>query len=275
MKRLILLLTIIYPFGLFAQEASSYRPFIEEGKMWYITGDDSYFRHYIEGDTIVAGRACKKWMQQEGYIVGGEEFKAVYAYEEDKKVWFFYEGDTVPRLMFDFGAEVGDTLVVWQPCAHSYDNVRQYEYWQTYFPKDFTDTLLIQEVSYVKEGGRIQRKVLYSDVDQNHKSNWTFMYEGIGSRINPNFNQSDKKPHSPVLQLLACFIDDEMLYYDELAERWNIPLPTSITAPHSDTFSENRSLSLAPWTDLSGRHLSSPPSRPGLYIKDGRKVMIK
>ena len=53
MKRFILLLTILYPFCLFAQD-ESYRPFIEEGKMWYITGDDSYFRHYIEGDTIVA-----------------------------------------------------------------------------------------------------------------------------------------------------------------------------------------------------------------------------
>jgi hypothetical protein len=30
-----------------------------------------------------------------------------------------------------------------------------------------------------------------------------------------------------------------------------------------------------PWTDLSGRRLTTPPTRPGLYIRDGRKVMVK
>ena len=29
------------------------------------------------------------------------------------------------------------------------------------------------------------------------------------------------------------------------------------------------------WLDLSGRRLSTPPTRPGLYIKVGRKVMVK
>lgn len=29
------------------------------------------------------------------------------------------------------------------------------------------------------------------------------------------------------------------------------------------------------WSDLSGRHLNSAPTHPGLYIKDGRKVVAK
>lgn len=34
-------------------------------------------------------------------------------------------------------------------------------------------------------------------------------------------------------------------------------------------------LSSHPLTDISGRRLTTPPTRPGVYIKDGRKVMIK
>ena len=29
------------------------------------------------------------------------------------------------------------------------------------------------------------------------------------------------------------------------------------------------------WFDLSGKKLNGAPSRPGIYIRDGRKVLIK
>ena len=65
MKRFILLLTILYPFCLFAQD-DGYRPFIEEGKVW-VSGmyteiyEDWHLQHYIvydsfQGDTIVNGK---------------------------------------------------------------------------------------------------------------------------------------------------------------------------------------------------------------------------
>ena len=50
---------------------------------------------------------------------------------------------------------------------------------------------------------------------------------------------------------------------------------TSVTAPHSNDSSDNRSLSSANWTDLSGHHLSAPPTRKGVYIMDGKKVVVK
>ena len=33
--------------------------------------------------------------------------------------------------------------------------------------------------------------------------------------------------------------------------------------------------SLPTWTDLSGRRLTTPPTQKGVYIKDGRKVLVK
>ena len=43
-------------------------------------------------------------------------------------------------------------------------------------------------------------------------------------------------------------------------------LPSSLTLQPS---------SLPTWTDLSGRRLTTPPTQKGVYIRDGRKILIK
>jgi len=53
------------------------------------------------------------------------------------------------------------------------------------------------------------------------------------------------------------------LPFDDVAVR---DLPSSLTLQPS---------SLPTWTDLSGRQLSTPPSQKGVYIRDGRKILIK
>ena len=50
---------------------------------------------------------------------------------------------------------------------------------------------------------------------------------------------------------------------------------TSVTAPRSNDSSDNRSLSPASWHTLSGHRLTTPPTRKGVYIRDGKKVLIK
>ena len=49
--------------------------------------------------------------------------------------------------------------------------------------------------------------------------------------------------------------------------------PTSITAP-SEGFINHQSIH-PQWFSLSGRPLTTPPTRKGIYIKDGKKVMVK
>ena len=49
--------------------------------------------------------------------------------------------------------------------------------------------------------------------------------------------------------------------------------PTSINSPTQK--SVNRKSVNCKWSDLSGRHLPSLPTQKGIYIKDGRKVLIK
>ena len=68
-------------------------------------------------------------------------------------------------------------------------------------------------------------------------------------------------------------IDNNRLYEykkdDQIVYR-GYEVPTNVNHP----FGSHPS-SINSWHTLYGRRLTTPPSRPGLYIKDGRKVLIK
>ena len=62
MKRLILLLTILYPSFLSAQD-DGYRPFTQEGKRWetQVGGiKENNYCYSIDGDTMINGEYWKK-----------------------------------------------------------------------------------------------------------------------------------------------------------------------------------------------------------------------
>ena len=301
MKRFILLLTILYPFCLFAQD-TTYRPFIEDGKVWVSKcdkdlsleglpvenpGDKPYsyliLYNYFDGDTIVGGRTCKRWIQK---YVGPKSGKfltyIVPIYEEDKKVWFYFEEGVGPFLMYDFGTKVGDTLIVESPDIQRYQRYINNMGLDAYMQM-FTDTLVVYSVGEEFLGNREQtaihfysaKKKLRDESMREFSIQYNYHMCGIGSQWYPLWNNCViKTAQAP--WLIYCVVGNEILYEDrERAEFWNIPLPTSITAPRSDTSSENRSSSSSNCADLSGRQLSSPPTRKGVYIRDGRKVLIK
>ena len=298
MKRFILLLTILYPFCLFAQD-DDYRPLIEEGKAWVsfnpinlqstppFWGYTQYDK--IEGDTVVNGKPCKIWIQnyarrtdEYGHTDGSYELThKIPVYEEDKKVWFFMEGDKEPRLAFDFGAGVGDKVIVQSIEGMYMDYYKKYLSDKYIYADLWSDTLSIKSQTKMEVGGREQRVTYYTShlFKEETFMEYVYLMEGIGS------NEGSVKNIGPnsvswngISQLVFCWVGDEVLYYDPkpgVEYAIDIPFPTSITAPHSTASSENRSSSSANWADLSGHRLSSPPSRPGLYIRDGRKVVVK
>ena len=269
-------------------QKSDYRPLIEDGKTWISFNPDclrddncSWWMGYIqydkiEGDTIVNGQPCKFWNQRYVSCTDGLElFIKVPVYEENQKVWFFLDGDKEPRPAFDFGAEVGDTILAqsiqglyiryyWKYLSDKYDYAH---YW--------SDTLFIKSKVKMEVGGREQKVFYYKSHLQNSDFYMQLVYlmEGIGSNktsvqnIGPNV-----VGYTGIAELISCSVGDEILYFDpEAATRHKIPIPTSITAP-STLNSAPSSLNL--WTDLSGRQLS-PPTHKGIYIKDGKKVMVK
>jgi hypothetical protein len=70
----------------------------------------------------------------------------------------------------------------------------------------------------------------------------------------------------------------------DVFDSYDIPLPTSITSPSNKSVngrsaqgdaSHLKNSVNSTFLDLSGRRLTTPPTRKGIYIKNGRKVLIK
>ena len=86
---------------------------------------------------------------------------------------------------------------------------------------------------------------------------------------------------------MKCYVNDECLYdwsnfgtvaetslIDMLNEMGAYEIPET-TAIHNFPTTINHQSSNHQYYDLSGRHISTPPVRGGVYIKDGKKVMVK
>ena len=283
MKRLYLILLLLYPASLFAQD-SDYRPFVEEGKVWVSgcygeiypseTPHNYIVYDYFDGDTVVNGVGCKRWIER--FVPRDAPGAPILtytmsAYEENGKVWLFHEGETTPRLIYDFLAEPGDTVVIYSAFPYKFLWAKDY-YGTTDKFFETKDILTIQSKNVEDVYGHSQRVTFYkSFVDWFPIFAWYLnsYIEGIGSFRGPSdclsYNNGTDRCH-----LAYCLAGDEIIFYNEaVVNSWNMPLPTSVAVPHAVSGSK------MPWTDLSGRHFSTPPAKKGIYIRGGRKVMVK
>ena len=277
MKRLFILLSIFLSMtATHAQETTdNYRPFIEEGKTWLTFQGCNYppvigvfWRYdYFDGDTVVAGKNCKRWRQKYVRQTTGETFlSTVSAYEEDKKVWFFYENDTLPRLYFDFGAPLYQTFDVTPPFAFMRKSLTEYIYVKMppeEFDDYYTQSTFIYKIEEDSLGGRLQRKYNFQNGNEGDIYLKGYLLEGIGGVTSPDWNLFFFA-RLPVSYLIYCMTPDEVLYYDaEIAQQENAPIPDAIKELPS-----RRTVQSALF-DLSGRRLSARPTK-GLYIEDGK-----
>lgn len=299
MKRIIVLFNmLLFTFAMQAQEATeSYRPFIEEGKVWvsFYDTDLGYLGlpsekksgqaynyliayNYFEGDTVIADKQCKLWVQSYRAPVTNKELRyTLPVFEEGKKVYFFYNGETEPLLAYDFGADVGDSVVIALPDAILYESYMNIWKWSKEdYMTSYTDTIVIHSKAEATVGGRIQKvKYFYTSRRSISKDFVRFNYfmEGIGTHYCPIFNYPLFGLSTQNPWLLCCFIGDEVLYEDEeRASYWDITIPNAIRdlpAPMVKGKSLNGKC-----FDLSGRRLAAPPAK-GIYIKDGKKVVME
>ena len=276
MKRIFLLTNIIlFALSLHAQDASDYRPFIEEGKVWasyrYMPGD--LIGHFVEydyfdGDTVVAGKRCKLWIQE--YVPrdgkGQTRRFSVPAYEENRKVWFFHEGDAEPRLAYDFGANPGDKLIVYPADALEFQYARE-QYGLDFYNETLKDTLLILARGEDIVNDVKQEAIFFTSYKTDYMSainSWDCHLIGVGSTILPTFTCSIGK-NSSKRNLLYCIKGKEVLYSDiELAEEREVLLPTIVrdVTKGQEMLSSNH-------FDLTGRRLTSLPAK-GIYIEGGK-----
>lgn len=209
------------------------------------------------------------------YIDNGEIVYSLYdpvgVREEDGKVYLLYEDykgiitmlQSINRLkdvpipylqtsenellFYDFTLKAGDKY----PTSASYGDI--------YVEK--VDTV-------VSEDG--QKRKLFT------LTNGLQILEGIGCLNTPNQILGFALLHylyPPEAWVYNDQIDNNRLYEykkdDQVVYR-GYEVPANVNHPLGSHPS-----ALTPWYSLSGRRLTAPPTRPGLYIKDGHKVLIK
>jgi len=277
MKALFLLIFFLFSsIFLSAQEPESdYRPFIEEGKVWIQEyNNEQCARFSFCGDTIVYGHKCNKLLYT--IIQGDDTFSSTYAlYEEQGRVWFFYESPlatfdysnehqdlTVPRLLYDFSSQVGDTLKVWLPNSRGYQrscimkiidkiDLDCKEKWFRAFVLD-----ILPEGSFLAPS-------------QKTRIVWL---EGVGTIYSPISNYYNES-NAFMNWLYSCSVNDEIIYSKDSE------IYTFVMGLITNSFDHLPSIKtniqpIPAYYDLSGRRLSTPPTK-GIYIRDGKKVIAQ
>jgi hypothetical protein len=143
MKRLLLILTAFFFLSFVKGQTNIYHPFPDSNAVWTVQArgcctsdcppppspnpvlDDYSFSYFLESDTMINGYTCNKIYQSgfvHSYCMTGNYinnwwpiFKTyIGAYRQDvqlKKVFFIYPSSSQECLLYDFGLDIGDTLM--------------------------------------------------------------------------------------------------------------------------------------------------------------------
>ena len=216
-------------------------PIAVDGKEWAFKTLDvspTEIRMWIDGDTIVGDRTCKKIYKHTRASDGQEKLEVNFCWQDDKQYW---QND---RLLFDFGIDRYDYFF-------GVDNNSEYASFRYVVASG--DTILYD--------GLTRRYVIVSkeiDDDSPSPENVDIWVEGIGSLKTGVFDYNMLAEGKEV-ELLSCTYNGVYLYKNDNTNIKDLPL-----IPEK---------SVIPYYDLQGRPVAAPTR--GIYIKDGRKVILK
>ena len=154
-----------------------YSPFVEEGKIWYMTYNneeapefpDYDYCYYIQGDTLIGDIECKK-LYVFNYNNAQETEYLLAIFEKDKKVFFIPKNTENSYILYDFSMSNGETVSV-TDATHT----------------DWERDLKIVEEIIVNIEGESRRCVLMQPIWEDKTvltpSGWWI--EGVGSESGP------------------------------------------------------------------------------------------
>ena len=188
-----------------AQEMT-YRPMIEDGKVWIVRGCaispssdpmGPWIDYcYLDGDTIIVGQTCKRMM-----CIKNDNPSPIYVgawYEQDKKVYF--AGNNILRPdMDDSGDNRPQFELLYDFTLSSGDNIHT----------PYDDLWTVNKNS----GGITGFKGTYYDFIYNGKvlEHW---FEGVGSDSWPFHSHPLWRHDDAGGVLLACIVGDDVIYYN-------------------------------------------------------------
>lgn len=239
---------------------------LKDGRTWHLVTihkdlfansiDSSFYSVIVDGDTLIAGNSYKVIR----YLVSDNTSKknGIYAlaYEEDRKVFEYWnnklsEYSSPSQVLLDFGIGINDK---WIACRFEQSEDVYYEE----YPVREIDSIFVKGKMYTRYRLGIS-----------HYQGDIVAVEGIG--LNDN--------SYAYYNLIWPAMPDGQIYWDEIisvydgetcvfeASDFYALSTSSITLKFSD------SSFTGTYYDLQGRQVQVPSGR-GLYIKDGKKVLV-
>ena len=249
----------------------SYHPFSEEGKTCerQVGGiKENLYCNRIDGDTLIYGES---WKKVYNYIAFPEFNYRYYASIRDvgKKVYAIAKGDSRPRLLYDFGLKTGDVVscgIEGNAFGCLLDKDEQPD---SLLGFPFVSYLKVERIDTIKACGMERRRFTFTLLNAYYEpmetSGEIIWVEGIGSGGGPFSPWMPLPPRRTVYQsymLNGTYIFSDTDFYDP-------EVLVQVGSISSSEIEENNSFS------LSGHRLTTPPTQKGIYIRDGKKVLIK
>ena len=246
-----------------------YHPFVEDGKEWAVQNYNNFgdslgsFRYFFEGDTLIGERRCGKliWsgLDKNGHVNFTHFCAAVY--EVGEKVYFYNWKSATPHLLYDFGAQVGEKVVVGE--FRNNPDLDEYE-----------REGVITETKIIDNGRRKFRclKVCFTNwIDPSRPGQEGYWIEGAGAPLGPLANCVFHTTGGESTNT-TCMTNEQPLFDSSLLNSTAIrDIPQSPSQPGAQSSFVNRHSSSL--YDLQGRRLSAPPAK-GMYIQDKRVKIL-
>ena len=227
MKNYILIpLLALLTTGLRAQENKSYRPFVEDGKVWtigWISKDRMKLElleyYYFDGDTVINHQPCKRMMSRMT-----DEIVSTYQgafYEKDRRVYCCFPNSEDFYLLYDYGAEVGDTIKVYAPVISD------------------TISCVVIIIQPQKEEDCF-KGVGVGVVDMLWKDElflYVYWIEGVGTGTIPYYNTTNPRSLDYYYNLITCSVGDEVLFQE--TSDWNNLIPGGDSSPFNPDDNNN------------------------------------
>ncbi len=274
-------------------QAQEYHPFVEDGKTWIcydyeyensMLRDSTTYRYEcfkIEGDTIINNVKYSKllnigWLKHR-FIGEKGRYEIYFTYdtlyagalrESERRVWFWRNGDTEERLLYDFNMHVGDEYDV--------STIQGLPYRITVE----TDALLYLHEQITDAFIGYPRRYWYFSIEGGRKYNseqWDMspcIIEGLGCVAHPFYTEYWPKYSGDQFDTMG--LHDCFPYFDYTENNYPkesyynttvINGPVDKTGTHNFTSERGASVLF----DLQGRELTTEPQH-GVFIKGGKKV---
>ena len=229
---------------------------VTEGKQWAVCRNS--FTGYwtetcrLQGDTVINGKTYKIEHASRNEDLSDMKPSGRYMREEDGRVYSITDKDQRDNFVFDYSMEIGDTLFYNSYC------LRLIAIRDTIMPNGDGRV----RKCYDTEAGYLNNEGIYEFYPDERVFPHSFI-EDIGYTAT-GLSSPEIGATGVGYSLLYVKQGDTMLYQQEEGVLWRDNTSIEgINADNPDT----------PYYDLQGRKVENPVR--GLYIKDGKKVMIK